>query len=155
MDHEAAGRLFRSVGILPRTPAKQREPGRSGRAPARMGHGGAPSTAASPSRHPPARATLRGCGSGAAAASGCHRNTADRFGGFGSGWERFGGSREKTFWCFSPIPERKHQSYGVANGLFLVTVLSTIDLKISLQFVCIDQINICLFCQNENNPFSP
>lgn len=36
-----------------------------------------------------------------------------------------------------------------------MTVLSTIDLKILLQFVCIDHINIRLFCQNENNPFSP
>lgn len=36
-----------------------------------------------------------------------------------------------------------------------MTVLSTIDLKILLQFVCIDHTNIHLFCQNENNPFSP
>lgn len=74
------------------------------------------------------------------AASWCHCGNTDGFGGFGLGQERLEGCRggSSTRPRFFPIPGRKHQSYGVVKWYFLVTVLSIIDLKILLQFVCID-----------------
>lgn len=56
------------------------------------------------------------------------------------GQEHLEGCREgsSTHPCFPPIPGRKHQSYVLVKWYFFVTVLTTTDLKIWLQFVRTD-----------------